>query len=470
MFSLLITIIAIALVAALALATLYYGGSVFNQGAERAQAAKISVQAQQILGAMALYRAETGAYPNTLNDLVSTNYLKSIPVAQAETNVALANALAATGTWSMATPGQPVIVLAPVDATTCRAFNYVKFGLDGIFKSLHSGNLEQCVGTDVGNLMIVTAQSATDLKFAAADPAAVVSIGPVVDSANPSAGSTDSSIDGWLVAPGANPSVPAVPVVKFMDEYFNPLTQVSFVAAEIGVPAYSQTIKVQNAGSDPLTLASNTVDAPFSIVSSTCDNAALAAGDVCSITLTFTPPGAAFYFGSQYGLHIQAQGVPASTLPLTGIGGTPTPAFTLLTDGNPAAAYVFNGQDVPTALESTWVTMGTLHPMLNAVSPAYGQYDPIMGSFWGEGDVLPLDPVITFTLTNNSPYPLTKQEGRRNLMQGVSTTCTAVLAPGASCTTMARLTGMYYSYADFGYTAPNGDLTIAKAAISYQTN
>ena len=41
MFSLIVTIIAIALVAALALATLYYGGSAFNQSSAKAQAAKL---------------------------------------------------------------------------------------------------------------------------------------------------------------------------------------------------------------------------------------------------------------------------------------------------------------------------------------------------------------------------------------------------------------------------------------------
>lgn len=54
MFSLIITVIAIARVAALALATLYYGGPIFNQGAERAQATKIVAQGQQILGALDL--------------------------------------------------------------------------------------------------------------------------------------------------------------------------------------------------------------------------------------------------------------------------------------------------------------------------------------------------------------------------------------------------------------------------------
>ena len=63
MFSLIVTITSIALVAALALATLYYGGSAVNKGAADATAAKILLQGQQLLGAAELYKADTGKWP-----------------------------------------------------------------------------------------------------------------------------------------------------------------------------------------------------------------------------------------------------------------------------------------------------------------------------------------------------------------------------------------------------------------------
>lgn len=56
MFSLIITIISIALVAALAIATIYYGGSAFTQGTAKANAAAIVSAAQQIAGANSLYQ------------------------------------------------------------------------------------------------------------------------------------------------------------------------------------------------------------------------------------------------------------------------------------------------------------------------------------------------------------------------------------------------------------------------------
>jgi sensor histidine kinase regulating citrate/malate metabolism len=48
MFSLIITIISIALVAAIAVATLYYGGTQFSQGTAKATADQIISAAQQI--------------------------------------------------------------------------------------------------------------------------------------------------------------------------------------------------------------------------------------------------------------------------------------------------------------------------------------------------------------------------------------------------------------------------------------
>jgi hypothetical protein len=54
MFSLIISIISIALVAALALATIYYGGDNFNKGSAAAKASQLINEGQQIAGAIAM--------------------------------------------------------------------------------------------------------------------------------------------------------------------------------------------------------------------------------------------------------------------------------------------------------------------------------------------------------------------------------------------------------------------------------
>lgn len=79
MFSLIITIISIALVAALALATLYFGGDAFNQGSAKAAASTVVNQAQQINGANTLHYLDVQSYATDVQDLVDGDYLASAP-------------------------------------------------------------------------------------------------------------------------------------------------------------------------------------------------------------------------------------------------------------------------------------------------------------------------------------------------------------------------------------------------------
>lgn len=84
MFSLIITIIAVALVAALALATLYYGGEFVTDGQARANMTKIVQEGNQVVGALELYKADFGSFPTGTSEeiataLVSNEYLRQIP-------------------------------------------------------------------------------------------------------------------------------------------------------------------------------------------------------------------------------------------------------------------------------------------------------------------------------------------------------------------------------------------------------
>ena len=132
--------VAIALVAALALVTLYYGGAAFNKGASEANAAKLLLQGQQLAGAADLYRADFGRWPNSLADTVTLNYLKAVPVALAPSDGGvLPLAQAADEAWTMPTAGQPTFVLtAAADVATCRALNQKSYGKDGILTQAYS--------------------------------------------------------------------------------------------------------------------------------------------------------------------------------------------------------------------------------------------------------------------------------------------------------------------------------------------
>ena len=78
MFSLIITIISIALVAALALATIYYGGDAFSRGSDAAEASQIVNEGQQLQGALTLANVDRAGV-TTLAGLVTEGYLSQQP-------------------------------------------------------------------------------------------------------------------------------------------------------------------------------------------------------------------------------------------------------------------------------------------------------------------------------------------------------------------------------------------------------
>ncbi len=90
MFSLIISVIAIALVIVLAGAALYYGGDGFNKGTVKGEVAKYKTEAAQIAGALVAYQVDQRGFsehPNNQNpdgefgwdDLVDGGYLTVIP-------------------------------------------------------------------------------------------------------------------------------------------------------------------------------------------------------------------------------------------------------------------------------------------------------------------------------------------------------------------------------------------------------
>lgn len=85
MFSLIITIISIALVAALALATIYYGGSAFSKGGDAAKAVQLINEGQQLQGAYTLALVDVKAH-TAVADLVAGGYLAQAPAGWSQDN------------------------------------------------------------------------------------------------------------------------------------------------------------------------------------------------------------------------------------------------------------------------------------------------------------------------------------------------------------------------------------------------
>ncbi len=85
MFSFIITLVAIVLVAALSIATLYYGGDGFTQSNSRTEAAGLLQEANQLVGALELHRVDRTALPegptseDVVLQLMDGKYLTQMP-------------------------------------------------------------------------------------------------------------------------------------------------------------------------------------------------------------------------------------------------------------------------------------------------------------------------------------------------------------------------------------------------------
>ena len=111
MFSLIITVISIALVAALAVSTLYFGGDAFNAGSDKAKASTVVNQAQQIDGANTIFRLDTGAFAASVDALVP-EYLASAPVVD--------DTIASGGSYSIS---DDTVSLSGVNSEVCERIN-----------------------------------------------------------------------------------------------------------------------------------------------------------------------------------------------------------------------------------------------------------------------------------------------------------------------------------------------------------
>jgi hypothetical protein len=113
MFSLIITIVSIALVVALVAATMYHGGDTLTQGRTTADAAAFVTGAQQVAGGATMFLSLEGAAPADVAALVTKKYIASVPNTKSATPLALGKNVALTS-----------IVTAPVtDAAVCTQIN-----------------------------------------------------------------------------------------------------------------------------------------------------------------------------------------------------------------------------------------------------------------------------------------------------------------------------------------------------------
>lgn len=115
MFSLIITVISIALVAVLAVASIYYGGSAMSQGTAKANASTLVNHGQQLNGANAMFKNDNGGSDaGGITALVTAQYLSAAPVPPAF--VVESDSAGVADTWTI---NGSVFEVNIVSAETC---------------------------------------------------------------------------------------------------------------------------------------------------------------------------------------------------------------------------------------------------------------------------------------------------------------------------------------------------------------
>ncbi len=134
MFSLIITIIAVAIVAVLAIATIYYGADIYEGQRTKAGAAQIINETEQIEGAILAYNIEKGTAPviqdctdiddcEPLQELIDSGYLASAPAKNAGSDEKWAMAtIYSDGTDSITALVKTVPVAECLEANTMMGF------------------------------------------------------------------------------------------------------------------------------------------------------------------------------------------------------------------------------------------------------------------------------------------------------------------------------------------------------------
>lgn len=297
MFSLIITLISIALVAALALATLYYGGESFRAGQAKAEAAKLRNQGQQLLAAAELFYVQTGQWPDSIEQMVLSKHLSTAPVAQ---RVAIQDALAgqlsvAGRTWQMPVPRQPLFVFDGLGVEVCSTFNQASYGMKGILPKLQPAYSQQCFGPSLADLLVVVGRGRLAELLAATNEGVLV---PENVSADPIPDATDT--EAWTVAPGVqpspgepeSPSEPENPPAEPAQMTLSPTASLDFGTVQVGA-SVTRGFTVAATGQALTGLQVSVAHPSVTIVNNSCGTAGapgtLAVGASCSVELSFAP-------------------------------------------------------------------------------------------------------------------------------------------------------------------------------------
>lgn len=288
MFSLVITIVAVALVALLALAAIYYGATSYQSAGARARASTAISQSSQVLGAAELHFVEKKAWSNSMADLVGLEYLKDAPVLQglAKVPVPWTQPMAATPTyWA----------LKSLDVEACREVNRMARGDNGIYKMARPGLVTQCFGLAEPFTVVTTRQGL-------GEHGGLDAVIRFVD--DPEVG-FDPNGGGWAHEPtqtrGGNGSTPTdtdkgTPDGSYLDGDIKVTLpgQGGIGSNVVNVGSVSsngkvvQEITLTNTGTGPMNMGGAVASGDFKVTGSSCSGV-LQPGQSCTVTVEAGP-------------------------------------------------------------------------------------------------------------------------------------------------------------------------------------
>lgn len=153
MVSLILVIISFVLVAALAAATLYFGGDALQGGNAQALASTVVNQGEQIIAATRLYYMDKGVVAPDLATLVAENYLTTVPVPPAGLQVVAAwspvgSAYAADAHWAWDPTTETLALVREITNTeACGFVNKTNNRTTQIFDAVDTNVRVQCYGS-----------------------------------------------------------------------------------------------------------------------------------------------------------------------------------------------------------------------------------------------------------------------------------------------------------------------------------
>lgn len=282
MFSLVIAIVSIALLLVFVAVGGYFGGDAINDAKAKNQAARLISEERQIFAAMDMLQADHKRWPVSLDELVTSGYLRSIPSSQA----AEEESSASLG-WRLPLSSRPLIYTSHnVPKLTCRAYNLASRGDDGILRQPFETLLSQCYGMD-GVYQVVARKPGVALTEALTVPVATGGL-PSKDMA-----------EWWDTVPSGDIKLPLDPAKVPKPELVLAGSSLQdFGPTPLGYPAQSEgLLTISNVGKVSATALTMEAPEDFGFINNTCTTE-LSPGASCSFYIGFSPKQAKTYAGS----------------------------------------------------------------------------------------------------------------------------------------------------------------------------